>query len=215
MFSKRFMLSTSVLLSVALLSACHKPERVSTSKSGDSMMDCGSIQQEISYAEQAKARAREHDRFEFRYMLIVPAFISAYNFHKAEKAADERIENLQRLYNANNCANKPASQYNQQQQQQYSPYGSSPSPYGATPSPYSGTPTPYGNGGATYNYPYNGSQAPAMPGGMGQQQPTMPGGMQGGMINDPMMGGGNPMMSDPMMPGPGGEMPPPANYPGY
>lgn len=106
MLSRSVLLSLSTLLSLTLLSACHRPERVEAVQSSDSSLDCAQIQDGIRYAEQARQAAREHDKFEFRYILIVPAFVSAYNFDKAEKAADARKAELEQLYRAKDCANQ-------------------------------------------------------------------------------------------------------------
>lgn len=105
---RRALLSvSSLVISSLLISSCYSPERVQPVQASDSALSCTELQQEISYAEQARAAAREHDKFEFRYMLIVPAFVSAYNFSKAEKAADARKENLESLYASKNCASQP------------------------------------------------------------------------------------------------------------
>ena len=110
------------ILPVFLLSACHKPERIKASSARDSSLNCQQIRQEINKAERAKTAAREHDQFEMRYILLVPAIFSMYNFHKAEKAAEERMDNMHNLYARKDCANKP----NRPPQQTRQPYGTFP-----------------------------------------------------------------------------------------
>lgn len=101
--------STVILtvLSAMVLSACHKPERIAASSARDSSLNCQQIRQEINKAERAKAAAREHDQFEMRYILIVPAIFSLYNFSKAEKAAQKRLDNMHQLYDQKRCAYQP------------------------------------------------------------------------------------------------------------
>lgn len=166
MFSPQYrkLVASSLALSTLLLSGCHRPDRVEAFQERDSSLSCQQIQEQINYAEQAKIAAREHDKFEFRYMLIVPAFISAYNFHKAEQAADERIANMEQLYTANNCSSKMTSS------SEIPPMPS----YGAAP----GMPPMMGMGAGQPN-PYG------MPGGM----PAMPGGMPGDDYPEPFPGG--------------------------
>ena len=94
----------TMAISTLLLTGCHRPERIQAVQDSDSILTCPQIRQEIDYAEQAKLAAREHDKFEFRYMLVIPAFVSAYNFHRAEQAADARKATLEQIYAAKNCA---------------------------------------------------------------------------------------------------------------
>lgn len=108
---KKFLSSAITAVSVTsllLVSGCYKPERVEETSPRDASLNCQQIQMEKRRAEQAKAAAREHDQFEFRYILIVPAVVSLYNFDKAEKAANARLEQLDRLYMQKDCANQKA-----------------------------------------------------------------------------------------------------------
>lgn len=95
------------LLAATLVSACHHPERIPTTMPQDSSLNCNQIQMEKRRAEQAKLAAREHDRFEMRYILLIPAAVSLYNFDQAEKAANARLEQLDTLYMQKDCANQP------------------------------------------------------------------------------------------------------------
>lgn len=135
---KRIVATTSILLA---LSACHRPERIQAVTSQDGSLTCAQIQQEQRRAQMAKQSARNHDKFELRYILVVPAIVSMYNFDKAEKAADQRIDVLNKLYAAKQCAyqNQMMSSQPYPGMQPSSPYGTSQQPnmmQGMQASPY-------------------------------------------------------------------------------
>ena len=100
-------------ITLLFLTACHKPTTITSMQHSDSQLSCAQIDTEIQRANQYKQSAREHDRFEMRYLAIFPAIGSAINMHKAEKAANGRIAHLESLKQNKNCFNS-------------SPYGSSP-----------------------------------------------------------------------------------------
>ncbi len=95
--------SSVVLLS--LVSGCaFGPDAIEPSTSADATMSCTQLKQEIATAEQYELAAREDDTFRFSYIAILPAMVSVYNMHKAEKAAEERKVNLTTIYQQKNCA---------------------------------------------------------------------------------------------------------------
>lgn len=110
------------LLVTLLLSACASPHVAEVRRHGDKNMSCEDLHQAVAEAEHMKQAAREDDRFKLGYIALLPAVVSVYRFHKAEKAAQERIDYLTSIYNAKNCAGGgyAAPQYNQQYyEQQY------------------------------------------------------------------------------------------------
>ena len=66
-------------------------------------LSCDTLLQEIYTAQQNKEVARADDRFRLRYMLIVPAMLTVYHILQAEKAADQHIEAMQRLFVQQGC----------------------------------------------------------------------------------------------------------------
>ena len=119
----------SITIPAFIVSSCapspHVP-RVSQYK--DVALSCADLMSEIALAESHKINARSEDRFKWQYIFIVPTVIGIYQWNKAEKAAQQRIEHLQKIYQRNNCEsqqflNKKIGNGD------FDPYGSYPTPY--------------------------------------------------------------------------------------
>ena len=92
------------ILPALFLSSCAPPPYTpKTMKITDSSLTCTEIVNEIAIAKQHKRDARSQDTFQFKYMLIVPAVIGIYQWDKAEKASQKRIDYLHGIYNQRNC----------------------------------------------------------------------------------------------------------------
>lgn len=96
-------LVTALMFSV---SACaSKPFVPPVMKPNDRNLSCQDLNLEINQAMQHKQMARKDDTFQWRYILIIPAVISIYNWHKAETAAQERIDYLEGISSQRGCMN--------------------------------------------------------------------------------------------------------------
>lgn len=93
----------AILPALFLTSCAPPPYTPKTMKITDSSLTCMEIVNEIAVAKQHKKEARSQDTFQFKYMLIVPAVVGMYQWDKAEKASQKRIDYLQDLYNQRNC----------------------------------------------------------------------------------------------------------------
>jgi hypothetical protein len=69
----------------------------------DTQQDCAALEQDIIKTGQLKKEARADDAFQWRYIFVVNAVFSAYRINKAEKAAVERLEELNRIAAAKGC----------------------------------------------------------------------------------------------------------------
>ena len=89
---------------IALLTACiDKPVVSALHQRNDENMHCQELQASLADIKRQKANIRKDDEFQFKYMLVVPTIIAAYQWDQAEKAANQRIEKLNGLLNRKGC----------------------------------------------------------------------------------------------------------------
>lgn len=92
------------LILVTQLAGCAaQPEVIKVRQPQDDGLSCAALSRELLHAQQLKAKAREEDRFQLKYMLVVPAILSMNNWTDAEQKADARIEHLSLLYQRKKC----------------------------------------------------------------------------------------------------------------
>lgn len=144
------------LLPSFLLTSCAPPPYIAErAKITDSSLSCSGIVNEIALAKQHKKEARAQDNFQFKYMLIVPAVIGMFQWDKAEKSAQERVDYLQELYNNRNCRAELILEQRGKlptQQQPINPYAPTPYNPAAPSNPYA----PQYNSQPSYQAPYSG-----------------------------------------------------------
>ena len=145
----------ALLPSFLLTSCAPPPYDAERSKITDTSLSCSGIVNEIALAKQHKKDARAQDNFQYKYMLIVPAVIGIFQWDKAEKAAQERIDYLQELYNNRNCRAELILEQRGKlptEQQPINPYA--PNPYNpvAPSNPFA----PQYNSQPSYQTPYSG-----------------------------------------------------------
>jgi len=97
--------SLSIIASGLLLAlaACANPVVAPPVSAADSDKSCAAIEEDIAQTALLKRQAREHDRFEWRYVFMVNAAVSWHRMNQAEKAATERLEQLNKLAVSKNC----------------------------------------------------------------------------------------------------------------
>lgn len=99
------MRKATILLSCGLFltAACANPVVAPPVNVSDAQKSCALLEQDIMETEQLKKQARADDRFQWRYIFVVNALTSAYRINKAEKAALERLEQLNQIAAAKGC----------------------------------------------------------------------------------------------------------------
>lgn len=100
MKTSAFIVAMSALLA---LSACANPIVAEPLAPADSNKNCAAIEEDISKTAALKREAREHDRFEWRYVFMVNAGVSWYRMNKAEQAAEQRLQELNQLAKSKGC----------------------------------------------------------------------------------------------------------------
>ncbi|MGB1539597.1 MAG: hypothetical protein ACPG80_01435 [Rickettsiales bacterium] len=95
---------TSVLLvATLLLSACANPVVVPPLRIEEHAKDCDAIAKDISQTRHFKDAARDEDGFQWKYIFVVNALVSAYRINEAETAAEERLAELERMAANKDC----------------------------------------------------------------------------------------------------------------
>ena len=94
---------------ILLTSACANPVVVSKVGPEDYSKSCAELEQDINQTRHLRSAAREDDEFQWRYIFVVNGLWSMYQINKAEKAANERLDELQRLYGTQGCAQQGAA----------------------------------------------------------------------------------------------------------
>lgn len=92
------------LVTVSFLAACAQPVVVPPVGAEDRSKTCAELDRDIAQTKEYRDAARKDDEFQWKYILVVNAVASMYNINKAEKAAQDRLAELQELYAKNNCA---------------------------------------------------------------------------------------------------------------
>lgn len=105
------MQKTTAFLTCALFltAACANPTVATPVSASDAQKDCAALEKDVGETSQLKQQARADDRFQWRYIFIVNAITSAYRINKAEKAAVERLKQLQQIAAEKGCFGEHAT----------------------------------------------------------------------------------------------------------
>lgn len=155
-FTMKKLAVTLAIPSLLLTSCAPAPHVTTVYQPNDNNLNCRQLVQEIATAKNHKKAARAEDTFQWKYVLIVPAVIGAFQWDKAESAAEKRIAHLQNLHRKNNCF----SQMNQSSGQQF--YDPTPS-FGSSKGYNPASPGQYQPRENTPLWQQDGSQAPSYP----------------------------------------------------
>jgi hypothetical protein len=94
---------TAACTALLFFSACANPQIAAPVGPAEYEQDCKQLDMEIRKAEGLRIAARDEDRFDWKYILVANAFVSAYRMNKAEIAAQERLNDLKRIATEKEC----------------------------------------------------------------------------------------------------------------
>lgn len=96
--------STSLLFAlIILISACSKPFVVPRVGPEVHKMSCDELREDMRKALHFKRAARADDRFYWKHIFVVNAFVSWNRMNKAEKAAQHRLDVLEEIMILKKC----------------------------------------------------------------------------------------------------------------
>lgn len=91
------------LTGLFLLPACANPQIAAPVGPAEYEQNCAQLTFEIRQAEGLRIAARDEDRFQWKYIFVGNAFVSAYRMNKAEMAAQKRLTDLKRIAEEKKC----------------------------------------------------------------------------------------------------------------
>lgn len=97
------------LLATSLCGCPANPKVIKVQNGNEYSLSCGNISMEINAAKQAKLDAHEEDHFRFSDIFPPTGVISIVNIWRADSHATDRLELLEKIYQARGCNTEASS----------------------------------------------------------------------------------------------------------